>query len=304
MKYGIIFHTERSGSLNTDKMITVIDTLDDIEKRLKVADGNTLVVFDCDEVLTTLSEQVWQARNHDFFVKWCADNIANFSEEALYEIATSILVSSKNLLVNQRMPELVESLRKRNIKSVVLTALSTQPVSSIMDPMAWRISTLESFGYNFKMFWPSLADKHFKEFGEEYPPAYGSGVICCGSIPKSRCLMAFLAYANITPDKIIFIDDKIENLEDVRERCGLAKIEFLGIRYTEAHKLVSIAPFCANKIRYQLTTLKEKSIWIPDSDLEESLASNSKFEYQLATPEEEISTLNTNEQPVSVSKLK
>jgi hypothetical protein len=159
-------------------MIIVVDIMDDIEKRLKVADGNTLVVFDCDEVLTTLSEQVWQARNHDFFVEWCSKNISNFSEEVLYKLATSILVSSKNLLVNQRMPELVESLYRRNIKSIVLTALSTQPVATIRDPMAWRISTLENFGYNFKMFWPSWPDKHFKEFGEEYPPAYGSGVIC------------------------------------------------------------------------------------------------------------------------------
>ncbi|MDR1233224.1 MAG: DUF2608 domain-containing protein [Puniceicoccales bacterium] len=261
-------------------MIIVIDTLDDIEQKLKGADGNTLVVFDCDEVLTTLSEQVWQARNHDFLVKWCTENISNFSEDVLYELVTSILVSSKNLLVNQRMPELVENLRGRNIKSVVLTALSTQPIASIMDPMAWRISTLESFGYNFKMFWPSLLDRYFKEFGGEYPPAYGSGVICCGSIPKSRCLMAFLAYANIAPDRVIFIDDKIENLEDVKEQCDLAKIKFLGIRYTESHKLTPTIPFCANKIRCQLTTLKEKSIWIPDSDIEKILASSPKFEYQ------------------------
>ncbi|MDR2628435.1 MAG: DUF2608 domain-containing protein [Puniceicoccales bacterium] len=287
-----------------DNMIVVIDTLDDIEKRLEGAGGNTLVVFDCDEVLTTLSEQVWQARNHDFLVKWCAENISNFSEEVLYEFVTSILVSSKNLLVNQRMPEFVKNLHRKNIKSVVLTALSTQPVATIRDPMAWRISTLENFGYNFKMFWPSLPDKHFEEFGEEYPPAYGSGVVCCGSIPKSRCLMAFLAYTNITPDKIIFIDDKIENLEDVKEQCDIAKIKFLGIRYTESHKLNSTIPFCANKIRYQLTTLKEKSIWIPDSDIEKALVSSSKFEYQLATPKEEIPTLNTEEQSIAVSEPK
>ncbi|MDR2432532.1 MAG: DUF2608 domain-containing protein [Puniceicoccales bacterium] len=285
-------------------MIIVADTIDDIEKRLKVADGNTLVVFDCDEVLTTLSEQVWQTRNHDFFVEWCAENISNFSEEALYEIATSILVSSKNLLVNQRMPELVESLHRRDIKSIVLTALSTQPVAAIRDPMAWRISTLESFGYNFKMFWPSLSDKYFREFGKEYPPAYGSGVICCGSIPKSQCLMGFLAYANVMPNEVIFIDDKMEHLEDVEVQCALAKIKFLGIRYTESHKLAQTTPFCANKIKYQLTVLKEKNIWIPDSDVEENLASSSKFEYQLATPTEDISMLDTEEQPASISELK
>jgi hypothetical protein len=66
-----------------------------------------------------LSKQVWQARNHGFFVEWCNKNVSNFSKEMLDEIATSILVSSKNLLVNQRMPQLVESLHRRNIKSIV-----------------------------------------------------------------------------------------------------------------------------------------------------------------------------------------
>jgi hypothetical protein len=104
------------------------------------------------------------------------------------------------------------------------------------------------------------------------------------------------------PHKIIVIDDKIENLEDVKEQCDLARFEFLGMRDTEAHKLVSPIPFCANTIEYQLTTLKEKSVWIPDSALEENLTSSPQFEYQLATPKEEMSTLNAKERPVSVSK--
>jgi hypothetical protein len=59
-----------------------------------------------------------------------------FSKEMLGEIATFILVSSKNLVANQRMPRLVESLHKRNIKSIVLTELSMQPIVSVTDPIA------------------------------------------------------------------------------------------------------------------------------------------------------------------------
>ncbi|MDR1890711.1 MAG: DUF2608 domain-containing protein [Puniceicoccales bacterium] len=268
-------------------MIIVADVIDDIEERLIGISGDTLVVFDCDEVLTTLSEQVWQAKNHDFFVEWCNKNVSNFSKEMLVEIATSILVSSKNLLVNQRMPQLVESLHRRNIKSVVLTALSMQPIVSVTDPMAWRISTLESFGYDFRMFWPSLPDKHFRELGGEYPPAYSSGIICCGNIPKSQSLLAFLAYANITPSKIIFIDDKMENLEDVKEQCNLKNIKFLGIRYMEAHKIVPPIPFCASKVEYQLSILKEKNIWVSDVDVEKQPDQISKFEYPLVSQKEE-----------------
>ncbi|MDR2778711.1 MAG: DUF2608 domain-containing protein [Puniceicoccales bacterium] len=271
-------------------MIIIANVIDDIEDKLKNIDSKTLVIFDCDEVLTTLSEQVWQAQNHDFFIEWCNRNISNISEEALYEIATSILVSSKNLLVNQRMPQLVKSLRKRNIKSLVLTALSMQPIAAVMDPMAWRISTLESFGYNFKAFWPSLSDKHFKKFGGKYPPAYSSGVVCCGNIPKSQCLMEFLAYAKVTPKKIIFIDDKIENIEDVEKQCNLVGINFLGIQYTEARQLLPMLPFCTNKIEFQLSTLKEKNIWISDMDLARDPMPTSKFECQISNLKKHFDT--------------
>jgi hypothetical protein len=76
------------------------------------------------------------------------------------EIAMSILLSSKKHLVNQRMPQLIEGLHQKNINSIFSTALSVQPIVSLTDLMAWRISTLDSFGHSLKVFWPFLQDKH------------------------------------------------------------------------------------------------------------------------------------------------
>jgi hypothetical protein len=44
-------------------------------------------------------------------------------------------------------------------------------------------------------------------------------------------------------------------------------MKFLGMKYTEANKMIPTIPFCESKIEYQLSTLKEKNIWIPEMAL-------------------------------------
>jgi hypothetical protein len=82
--------------------------------------------------------------------------------------------------------------------------------------------------------------------------------------------MAFLAYANIIPGKIIFTDNKRENLEDVKEQYDLKNIKLLEIRSMEVRKLAPI-PFYVSKIEDQLTILKEKNVWVSDVDVDEQL---------------------------------
>jgi hypothetical protein len=62
-------------------MIIVAYVIDHIEERLIGISGDILIVFDCHEVLTTLSEQVWQTQNHNFFVEWCNKNVSNFQKK-------------------------------------------------------------------------------------------------------------------------------------------------------------------------------------------------------------------------------
>jgi hypothetical protein len=254
-------------------MIITTEVIGDIERELSSVDGDTLVGFDCDEVLTTLSEQVWKERSRQFFLEWCGKNIANFSEQVFYDVANFILTSSKNFLVNRKMPKIVDGLHAKGTKAVVVTALSPKPIESVADPTMWRVRTLENFGYDFKSFWEELPDKCFEEFGGEYFPAYSSGVLCCGDIPKGRCLAAFMAYANVHPKKIVFIDDKRENLEDVMDMTRSKGIEFVGVEYFEANKIISKIPFSEKRIAYQLLTLKEKKIWIPDAEADRHITS-------------------------------
>ncbi|MDR2737544.1 MAG: DUF2608 domain-containing protein [Puniceicoccales bacterium] len=248
-------------------MIISTDTIDDIAREVVVAGKSVLFAFDCDEVLTTLSEQIWKQPGCQFLSEWCKRNIPNVSEQEIYDVATSILVSSENFLVNQEMPRLVRDLKSKKARAVVLTALSTKPVASVNNPMLWRVETLRSLGYNFRKFWPRLRDRCFTEFDCRYPPAYSSGVVCCGNTPKGASLEAFLGHANVRPGKVVFIDDKIENVEDVGATCKRNGIEFSGIEYHGAKNSESQGPFSEKILEYQLATLLEKKIWISDREI-------------------------------------
>jgi hypothetical protein len=237
-----------------------------------------LFAFDCDDVLTTLSEQIWKEHGAQFLKEWCGKSIPNSSEQEIYDVATSILVLTENFLVNQEMPKLIKDLKARKLKAVVLTALSTKPVITVPDPMAWRIKTLKRLGYNFKKFWPRLGDRRFDEFDCEYPPAYSSGVICCGNTPKGAGLSAFLEHSRMKPSKIVFTDDKIENLMDVGNACQSMEIEFVGIEYHEAKNVASQIPFSEKILEYQLATLREKKIWISDIEAEKHIDCHSSEE--------------------------
>ncbi|MDR1596037.1 MAG: DUF2608 domain-containing protein [Puniceicoccales bacterium] len=244
----------------------VTDTIEDIKKTLDGVDTDTLVVFDCDDVLTTLNGQLWKRKNHKFFADWCERNFPDCSVHTLYEVANSILVLSENLLVNEEMPKIVEGLYAKNVQAFVLTALSIKPIASVSDPLKWRVATLKEFGYDFGKFWPSLADKRFDGFAHDYPPAYSSGIVCSGEIPKGESFTAFVKYSGIKPARVIFIDDKDDTIENVEMACQALAIEFVGIRYLEADKIVSDVPFSEKMYDYQLATVTRKNVWVPDSD--------------------------------------
>lgn len=246
--------------------IIVTEEVSVIENELKNVDHTWLVVFDCDEVLTTIREQICKEQNKKFLIDWCVKNSSPGNDITFFSIADFIIVTVPNYLVNEKMPLIVEDLYDKGIKSVVLTAFTTKPVSNIEDPLQWRIDTLKKFGYNFEKFWKNLPGCAFSALGRDSHPMYRSGVICCGDVPKSDCLSAFINHANIHPKKILFIDDNRKNIDDVASFAKEEKIDFVGIEYHEAKKITSGIPFSEEMAEYQLRTFQEKKVWITDKE--------------------------------------
>ncbi|MDR1254875.1 MAG: DUF2608 domain-containing protein [Puniceicoccales bacterium] len=273
--------TEKDATQNPEKVrplpsqskITVVDRIKGIEAELKKADKNTFVVFDCDDVLTTISSHVWMRSNKAIFLELYKKEFPNFSHEQLLRHLSLIVASHDNILVSKKMPKLVDNLQQRGIKTAVLTAFSTKASKNFPNPMKWRIDTLKSLGYHFERSFPSLAHCYLRTSNNQLNSEYNQGIICCSGASKDDSLKAFLAYADYRPSKIIFIDDSIENVRSIEAFCRESNIDFVGIEYTESEKTKnSAAPFPTKRVEFQLKKLRESGKWISYEDAEKEMA--------------------------------
>lgn len=71
-----------------------------------------------------------------------------------------------------------------------------------------------------------------KIFNLEYTAEFKNGTLFCGHNAKDLTLGALLKHAEITPEKIIFIDDQKDHLYKLEEMSFRAGIEFIGMQYT------------------------------------------------------------------------
>jgi hypothetical protein len=84
-------------------------------------------------------------------------------------------------------------------------------------------------------------------------------------LPKGEVLKAFLDYAELSPKKIIFVDDKEKNLKSVEAFAREAKIPFIGFQYTA---IVDRSKSLLNEKRAQLQfeVLEKEHKWLSDEE--------------------------------------
>ena len=87
------------------------------------------------------------------------------------------------------------------------------------------------------------------------PSLYHEGVIYCGDNTKSQALRAFFEYMGYMPKKIIFIDDKQAQVEEVEKAVEEMGIEYVGIRFSRADERVQA--FDANIADLQFSHLPD-----------------------------------------------
>lgn len=148
------------------------------------------------------------------------------AEEILHNLWFGILPHISMQLVDEQIPQIIQSIQKMGHFVLGLTARYPKE--------AWYTHPhLNRFQINFDKFFP---DQHIPL---ESPILYENGILFCGTqIKKSDALMAFLQLHNLTPKKIIFIDDKLHHVQDLEAPLTSANIEYVGIRYSKCDQRV------------------------------------------------------------------
>lgn len=242
-----------------------------VEDQVKDSDENSLIIFDCDNVLTTVKVGTFSVQNRDFLKNYLRGE--SFSKDEFYDKIRLVLINENTYIVNQRMVDLVADLSEKNIRHMVATSYSVRPMKGMLDPMQWRIENLHTMGYFFEKSWPDQKGSIvLSDFGTDHNPIFRDGILFCDVFSKGDCIRSFLEYIGWTPRKIIFIDDVLRNLSDVCEFCNENKIEYVGIEYLESRRINSHIPFSDNLGKIQMDHLMNKSIWLKDEEAHKILS--------------------------------
>ncbi len=251
--------------------ITNTDSIDVVKEELSKADKNTLVIFDCDDVLIHKTDALFSKKNEKEFNK-CVKNILMKNPLAilsLHEFVGIVFESVDQILVDEKLPEIVSNLQKNGVKVIVLTAMKNEILNDQW-AIDLRINELKKFGFDFSKSWGPLKEKFFGKDGDSQ--YYKSGIVCSKPGDKGDAIELFLKHSKFKPSKIIFIDDRRNNLVNAEKKMEELGIKLKGIEYISAHKIPCKFEFSEDRTMFQLKYLMNNKKWLSDEKAETELA--------------------------------
>jgi len=172
---------------------------------------------------------------------------ASLSPERFQILANGTITQYPSALVERHAPHIIQNLQKKGIKTLVLSNAMTGPFGAIEDLLDNRLMTYKNLGLDFRGSFPDLAQKVFDTFNPTFgrSPEFKEGVIhACDpqgpNVNKGSILVEFLKYAQYKPDHIVFIDDRMQHVEEVEKALQEydPTLMFTGYEY-EGSKRVS-----------------------------------------------------------------
>lgn len=181
-----------------------------------VTQPTDLVVFDLDETLITLDH------GEHWIGEICTQKkVANFT--VIEDFYVWYAMQDDYRLLEPHTADMIAHLQQQGNIVIALTARSTERL------IHYSSKQLLKLGIDFSR--SGICTKDFVVDGVAHPALYYQGIISSGKNNKGALLIDLLERFNIHPTKIIFVDDKLKNVEAVRDHAHVKNIPFVGIRY-------------------------------------------------------------------------
>jgi len=197
------------------------DRLSDVNQ---FVDKDSIVLFDIDETLA-------RTPNYAGSSIWVNYNIKKLQEKGLsFQVALDDILyifftihNVINMLPVANSPQIVENLQKKGAYVMGLTSRSI-PI------MKRTIQQLAQLGIDFSK--STVYDKSL-DLVDAYVGKLYKAVIFTGSNNKGKMLFLLFDKIGYKPKKIIFVDDKLKNVQDVEREAKKHGIEYVGIRFSK-----------------------------------------------------------------------
>jgi hypothetical protein len=247
--------------------ITQVNDMEEIFHFFNNADTKTLAIFDVDMVLVQPGDPAFQMANMKRFSTVSKRILKEVPADKQMLFLSLMTISSDPVLIDTRIPQFLRQLKQKRIPAMALTANLTGEFGPIKSMEKWRVNSLLGLGIDFSKcapYQPSLIFDDLASYRGNYS-TYLNGVLFVNGtvISKGAAFLSFLDKTRLSPNKIIFIDDREENLKSLEAVLqGLDKpIEFQGLHFLGAQrypsKMISEEEF---ESRWQTLASKAKGL--------------------------------------------
>lgn len=225
-----------------------------------------VIFLDVDDTLITPQSKIFRASSPYRFIiddlKKHHGNNKNFEE-----ILSHWRLNRVSLLVDPYWPLLIEALKSK-YTVYGLTKIDTGAIGSIPSMEAWRYQELSQKGLSFSDTYENTSEMTLLTAPDKSSSArFYKGIFMTGAYKKGEVVRPVLQ--TLQPSQVIFVDDREEYLQEVKEECERQHIPFLGLLFKGVEGISGEPiPQVAEFQKYQLL---KKSRWLEDEEAEKAV---------------------------------
>jgi hypothetical protein len=243
-------------------IIIVTSEFTDVERYVKEAKAGTVIFTDIDDTVFAPQANMFRASSPD-------RQFINKLYHAGHKDLTAIYLSNHKLqLVDARWPVLIRETLARGISVYALSQMASDNIAHLRVDN-WRYNQLADLGIIYKQEYDGANDIKLDIADERnrFPhissgPRFYRGIFMSGNIGKDLVLQKYLETNSVK--MVIFIDDRLDNVEDLSAICKELQIPYLGINFLGFEKLSS--QHDPQIIAIQQNALIQDKIWLEDDE--------------------------------------
>jgi len=241
-------------------VIFEVKDLSQFEEEVSKLDVTALVLFDVDYTLLTPK---------DVSLKPCGKGLRRkylyvLEPERREWLQSITALEGEEELMDSKFPPLIKRMQNANIPVIGFTALETGKYGKIANLEDWRLNQLKKFGIDFTS---AFQDQKIIILTESvthngHYPLFKNGILLTNRLMKGEVFTDFLRKIGWKPNKILFMDDSIDQLKSVESAANVLSIEFIGFHYIAAE--ATPCDFDQEIGEFQFRNLVEKGQWLTD----------------------------------------
>lgn len=225
--------------------------LDPIYEEVLQCSSDTLFLIDIGGTLLVHKDPVLHISHEKWKARWFEKHCPNLTLEEKMPLICAVELNENCWRLPDAWPDLIEKSQTRQIKTLAFTKCLIHPSMNDL-----RLDRLKSFGLNFHDDLNELPHQNDSFI-------YTNGVIQTSQKLKGPVLKEVLSKLNERPVKVVFVDDRLEQVQSVEETCMEMNIPFVGFQYTAFEEPPLLDEAIAHK---QLETLVKEHKWVSHED--------------------------------------